>query len=51
MKANPTAKFLLFTALPLFAIYLLFRINTFAGVIGRAAFILIAVIANRALIY
>jgi len=44
-------KFLLFTALPVLAIYLLFRINTFAGVIGLAAFILIAVIANRALIY
>ncbi len=51
MKANPMVKFILFTALPVLVIYVLFRVNMTAGVLGLAAYLLIAVLANRALIY
>lgn len=51
MKVNPMVKFVLYAALPVLAIYVLFRISTAAGFVGLAAYLLFAVLANRALIY
>ena len=51
MKVNPMVKFILYAAVPVLAIYLLFRINTYAGIIGLAAWILLVVFTNRAMIY
>ncbi|MBP7176814.1 MAG: tetratricopeptide repeat protein [Thermoclostridium sp.] len=51
MKVTPMVKFILYAAVPVLAIYLLFRINTYAGIIGLAAWILLVVMSNRVLIY
>lgn len=51
MKVNPIVKFVLYAVFPLLVIYVLFRINTVTGLVGLAAYLLFAVLANRALIY
>lgn len=51
MKSNTTVKFLLYVAIPVLAIYLLFRLSPFAGVIGIVAWILLGVYFSRVLFY
>ena len=51
MKVNPMVKFVLYVALPLLAIYVLFRINNAFGFVVLAAYLFFAVMANLALFY
>ena len=51
MKETPILKFILFAALPVLAIYLLFRVNPLAGGAGIAAYILFIILMNRTLYY
>jgi tetratricopeptide (TPR) repeat protein len=51
MNSKPLVKFVLFAALPVIAIILLFKLNTYAGIIGIVLYILSAVWFNRVAIY
>ncbi len=51
MKVNPMVKFVLYAAVPLLVIYLLFRINGIAGFAALSAWLLVAMMVNRSLFY
>lgn len=51
MKEKPILKFILYAGLPIFLIYLLFRINLYMGFTSLAIYIALVVLMNRAHYY
>lgn len=51
MKSKILIKLILFAAIPILAVYILFRLNTYAGLLGLVAYIGFAAVVNRSLYY
>lgn len=51
MKTNPLINLIIYAAVPAVIVYILFRLNTFAGFVGIAAYIVLILLKNRILFF
>ena len=51
MKKNTIVKVIVYAAIPILTLYLLFRLNIFAGILGLLTYILICLYLTRTTIY